>query len=339
MPANLNLDTLFRDAVRAIDAGDVVALESMLVAHPFLVRDRLEQPGPWLSDRGAVEGFFNRPYLLWFVAEDPVRNGRLPGNIAEIALTIIAAILRTDADHLQEQLDYTLRLVCWSVVARECGVQIELIDALLDAGASPDGWTVYGGRLEAALADIRRWLHARSRPTGRANAARLLARGESLDDIRVRDAVADDIPALAELHVTTWNATYRTRGPSVSLRARQWTEVFAREPRRDFVVVLEDATGRLIGFAAGKPHVGGFDGQLTKIYLRWEYHGLGLGRRLMEEAARRFLDRGIASFILFAERSNPTIGFYDHMGGERLVDERGTFTGAYGWRDARMLIQ
>lgn len=195
-------------------------------------------------------------------------------------------------------------------------------------------------RLKAALADVQRRIHAHSRPTGKANAELLRQRGESLEDIVARDAVPADIPALAELHVTTWNATYRTtNGPSVSLRARQWTEVFAAEPRRDFVVVLEDASGRLIGFAAGKPYVGEFDGQLSKIYLRWEYHGLGLGRRLMAETARRFLDRGIESFILFAERSNPTIGFYDRMGGERLVDERGLFTGAYGWRDARALIK
>jgi len=33
---------------------------------------------------GAVDGFFQRPYLLWFVAEDPVRNGKLPRNIAAV---------------------------------------------------------------------------------------------------------------------------------------------------------------------------------------------------------------------------------------------------------------
>jgi hypothetical protein len=59
----------------------------------------------------------------------------------------------------------------------------------------------------------------------------------------------------------------------------------------------------------------------------------------MAETARRFLDRDIESFILFAERSNPTIGFYDRMGGERLVDERGLFTGAYAWRDVRTLLE
>jgi len=195
-------------------------------------------------------------------------------------------------------------------------------------------------RLEARLADLKRVVHARSRPTGEENARRLRERGESLDSIRVRDAVAADIPALAELHVTTWNATYRTsRGPSVATRMRQWTEVFSKEPRLDFVVVLEDRAGGLIGFAAGKPYDGEFMGQLSKIYLRWEYHGLGLGRLLMAETARRFLERGIDSFILFAERSNPTIGFYDRTGGERLLDDRGLFTGAYGWRNVRVLLE
>ena len=44
------------------------------------------------------------------------------------------------------------------------------------------------------------------------------------------------------------------------------------------------------------------------------------------------------SFILFAELSNPTLGFYDRMGGERLLDDRGLFGGAYVWRDVRALI-
>lgn len=195
-------------------------------------------------------------------------------------------------------------------------------------------------RLRARFADVRRYFDARSRPKGKVNARRLVARGESLQSIVVRDAVASDIPALAELHVTTWNATYRTsRGPSISTRLHQWTETFSREPRRDFVVVLENHEGGLIGFSAGRPYSGEFAGQLSKIYLRWEYHGLGLGRLLMAETARRFLERGIESFVLFAERSNPTIGFYDRMGDERLVDERGLFTGAYAWRDLRKLLE
>jgi hypothetical protein len=131
------IDSLFREAVVAIDAGDVPSLERLLAMHPELVRERLDSPGGWLRDKvgGALDGFFRQPYLLWFVAEDPVRNGKLPGNIAAVARAIIQVAGRDGVPSLQEQLDYALRLVSWSWIARQCGVQIELIDA----GASPEG--------------------------------------------------------------------------------------------------------------------------------------------------------------------------------------------------------
>jgi ankyrin repeat protein len=136
-----SLDQRFQEAVAAIDAGDVATLERLLADDPQLVRDRLAKPGAWLRDKvgGALKGFFRRPYLLWFVAEDPVRNGTLPSNIAAVARTIIAAAERVRVDSLREQLDYALRLVSWSWIARDAGVQLELIDVLVDAGASPDG--------------------------------------------------------------------------------------------------------------------------------------------------------------------------------------------------------
>src|SRR5262245_62219600 len=112
MPDPENLDALFREAVAAIDAGEVSTLERLLAAHPRLVRDRLEAPGAWLRDKvgGAVEagGFFERPYLLWFIAEDPVRSGTLPPNIAAVARAILHAARSEGVESLQEQLDYAL---------------------------------------------------------------------------------------------------------------------------------------------------------------------------------------------------------------------------------------
>lgn len=119
---------LFRDAVSAINAGDVSALERLLAIHPELVRDRL--------DYG--EGYFRQPYLLWFVAENPIRQGRLPGNIVEVTRTILQAAERQQVESWQEQLDYALELVASGRVARECGAQGELLDLLAEAGADPD---------------------------------------------------------------------------------------------------------------------------------------------------------------------------------------------------------
>src|SRR3989442_1939193 len=112
-----------------------------MAKHPRLLRDRLDTPSDWLRDKvgDALDGFFQKPYLLWFVAEDPVRNGKLPRNIAQVTRAIIQAAERASVESLPEQLDYALRLVSWSWIARDCGVQIELIDVLVDAGASPYG--------------------------------------------------------------------------------------------------------------------------------------------------------------------------------------------------------
>lgn len=136
-----SLDASFREAVSAIDAGNVAEVQRLISANPALVHERLSSPAPWLREKigGALDGFFAKPYLLWFVAEDPVRNGKLPANIGAIAKAIIDAARREGVTSLQEQLDYALTLVSWSWIAPQCGVQIELIDVLVDAGASPEG--------------------------------------------------------------------------------------------------------------------------------------------------------------------------------------------------------
>ena len=156
-----SLDVYFREAVSAIDAGDLGLLQRLVTATPALVRERLAAPGAWLRDTvgAALDGFFRQPYLLWFVAEDPVRTGRLPANIGAVARAIIDAARREAASNLQEQLDYALTLVSWSWIARQNGVQIDLIDVLVDAGAVTDGnpnHALVNGNFAAAEHLIRR---------------------------------------------------------------------------------------------------------------------------------------------------------------------------------------
>jgi peptide-methionine (S)-S-oxide reductase len=138
-PAARQFDQLFRQAVAAIDNGDLDALRRLLASHPELASARLEAPGQWLRDEigAALDGFFARPYLLWFVSEDVKRHGRLPPNIADIARVIIDAAKDQNAPTLQDQLDSTLALVSWSGVAADAGLQIPLLDVLIDAGARP----------------------------------------------------------------------------------------------------------------------------------------------------------------------------------------------------------
>ena len=131
-------ELLFRRAVHAVDSGDENQLRQMLQAHPELAIEPLRSPGKWLTDQigNALKTFFKDPYLLWFVSEDAVRNNTLPSNIATIAQIIIDKAKEQNAESLQRQLDYGIKLVAWSCVARESGVQIELLDVFINAGAS-----------------------------------------------------------------------------------------------------------------------------------------------------------------------------------------------------------
>jgi len=160
----------------------------------------------------------------------------------------------------------------------------------------------------------------------------------------LREAHNSDIPALASLQVETFNETHRggrPGGPSYELRERQWREAFERQDGSWFCYVIEDDRGELVGFAKGTPHDGGvpgYAGELNKIYLLQRVQRQGLGRLLLCVVARRFVERGVTSMLLFGDARNPSNGFYEAFGAERLYSPQGEFHGGYGWPDLRKLI-
>ncbi|MCW8133288.1 MAG: GNAT family N-acetyltransferase [Planctomycetota bacterium] len=159
----------------------------------------------------------------------------------------------------------------------------------------------------------------------------------------IREALAEDVAALAKLHVQTFNETHcdgQARGPSFELRERQWREAYAAADGAWFCFVVEDDAGALVGFAKGTPHKGGvpgYAGELNKIYVLRQFHRQGIGRLLVCHVARRFLERGITSMLLFGDAANPSNGFYEAFGAERLYSPSGEFHGGYGWRDLHQL--
>lgn len=115
-------DPAFRHAVDLVDAGDADGMRAHLHQHPNLVHQRVSFDGG---------NYFRNPGLLEFVAENPVRHGKLPSKIVEVARAILEAGSKTESGIINS----TLALVCSGRVARECGVQISLIELLCDYGA------------------------------------------------------------------------------------------------------------------------------------------------------------------------------------------------------------
>jgi GNAT superfamily N-acetyltransferase len=160
----------------------------------------------------------------------------------------------------------------------------------------------------------------------------------------LREARDTDIQALARLHVQTFTETHRggrPGGPTYELRERQWREAFERQDGSWFAYVIEDDDGELVGFAKGTPHDGGvpgYAGELNKIYLLQRVQRHGLGRLLLRAVARRFIERGVTSMLLFGDAANPSNGFYEAFGAERLHSPGGEFHGGYGWCDLAALV-
>ena len=162
---------------------------------------------------------------------------------------------------------------------------------------------------------------------------------------RIRDARESDVPALARLHVETFNETHRSGrpgGPSCELREQQWHEAFGRNDGSWFCLLIEDDGDALVGFAKGTAHNGevpGYAGELNKIYLLQRVQRRGLGRQLLCAVARRFVERGVTSMLLFGDAASPSNGFYEAFGAEGLYSPDGEFHGGYGWRDLEQLAQ
>ncbi len=190
---------------------------------------------------------------------------------------------------------------------------------------------------------IIRFLWGFKRPSKATNSRLLRERGETLDSLIIREATAQDVPALAALHVKTWADTYWAvkHPPTYEIREHQWREQFKATDGSWFCFVIENPRRELIGFAQGVAYsstdLPGYSGQLSKIYLLREYQRLGLGRRLVGHIARRFLSQGISTMVLFGIPQNPSCAFHEALGGEKLYAPNGQFDGGYGWRDLQKL--
>jgi hypothetical protein len=146
----------FEDAADAIIAGDTPKLRALLSAHPELIRERSTRA------HGAP--------LLHYISANGVENYRQisPANIVEVARVLLDAGAEVDAEsEAYGGGSKALGLVATSTPPRVAGVQIPLIDLLLEHGAVMDGTDV-----DAALAN------------GCPEAARaLVERGASVDSV------------------------------------------------------------------------------------------------------------------------------------------------------------
>jgi ribosomal protein S18 acetylase RimI-like enzyme len=164
----------------------------------------------------------------------------------------------------------------------------------------------------------------------------------------IRAATPADADALAALHAASWRSSYRgilsdaTLGPGLDEERRRHWRAKLENADRDDLVLMVDGLAFITVWAEGDP---GFGAYVDNLHVHPDRRGGGIGRRLLQEAARRLALRGERRAYLWVFDANVrTVDFYLRLGGEiveRGFDEIDGATVPHSrvvWRDIGSLI-
>lgn len=156
--------------------------------------------------------------------------------------------------------------------------------------------------------------------------------------LAVRNVVAEDVDAVAHLHVAVWQAAYRNLLPaafldalSVESRAAMWRRVVERGASPALVAEWE---GEIVGFLLGGPARDadarmGATAEIYAIYVSPRFWGKGIGARLLQEGLTILRNQGYQEATLWVLRNNVRARrFYEAMGfqadgGEKVEEHSG----------------
>jgi GNAT superfamily N-acetyltransferase len=172
----------------------------------------------------------------------------------------------------------------------------------------------------------------------------------------IRRAVDTDAASIAQVHVAAWRSTYTgivaqshiDRLSVADFTARWLGRLRDTTDSSPTVLVALDNHGAITGFVSGGKTRDGtvpFDGELYAIYLLKSAQGKGLGRRLVEELAKRLLSQGHTSLCVSVLTDNPACHFYERLGAVWIRDVPHVLGGQtyqaswYGWHDLRRLTK
>ncbi len=135
--------------------------------------------------------------------------------------------------------------------------------------------------------------------------------------IEVRPATLADTDRISELGHTVWPVAYAGMVTPEFLAqglANWWSAAAVERGITDGItlVAVDDDTGRIVGMTGLGQENG--DWVMWKLYILPEFHGGGIGRRLVEQAIAA-LPAGTERLLLDVLVANePAIGFYHRLG-------------------------
>ena len=176
-----------------------------------------------------------------------------------------------------------------------------------------------------------------------------------LTRMHIREANVPDAAAIAKVHVDSWRTTYTgvvadeyLAQLSYKQHEQVWRDSLSIHSTTEFVYVAEAEASNIIGFASGGPERSGntaYEGELYAIYLLEGYQRKGIGSQLVQIIAKRLMQEGLHSMLVWVLANNPSQDFYSALGGQQVYEQEITIGEAslvevaYGWLDIRELVE
>mgnify|MGYP003629491449 CR=1 FL=1 len=181
----------------------------------------------------------------------------------------------------------------------------------------------------------------------------------------IRPAALPDAAAIASVHITARQETYRGILPDsrldaeldISAREASWTSILTAPNSLVFVALLD---GEICGFVSGgmtsdsdldnfpksESESKNAKGEIFAIYLLRRVQGKGIGKELVRVMAERLGKEGCESVVVWGlERNEGARGFYESLGGREVGRKMMVIADvsfeevAYGWEDIRTLVK
>jgi len=142
---------------------------------------------------------------------------------------------------------------------------------------------------------------------------------ENQDDIKIRECRESDI--IEMLSMLAKEGIYHSEN----------LYVLIYENYRDLILIAEK-NGKMVGFVMGVLSSEN-SGRILVLFVRKEYRGLGIGKKLMQAVIKRFITKyGVREISLEVHEKNLTaIKLYESLGFKKVKKLEGYYEGEDGW--------
>ena len=170
--------------------------------------------------------------------------------------------------------------------------------------------------------------------------------------MKIRRATEKDLIGIAQVHVETWQSTYKGIIPedylqslTIENRLKNWQRHLKTLHTATFIA--ENEAGVIIGFAIGGPEQTRdpfYQAEIYAIYILDGYQRNGIGKQLIKQIAKLLEEKKYQNIIIWALEENSNRFFYESLGGQAVASKTISIKGkvlkeiGYGWDSIHDLL-